>query len=100
MCGTNGRCQCIPEGKSCAVGEYCCNDLVCDGDSLTCAKVQSQSQSDKSTSEPTRAPSNNEMPKAMQQSEVDFASGCVDGEAKVSVEIQTGRFNVILAPHF
>ncbi|KAL7510776.1 hypothetical protein ACHAXN_007717 [Cyclotella atomus] len=93
LCGTNGRCKCIPQGNSCAVGgEYCCNGLVCDGDSLTCIEEPIQAQSEMPTSKPTKVSSNNEMPTTKQQPEGSSIRGCSDGEAKVSVEIQTDRF--------
>lgn len=89
-CGANGRCKCIPKGESCAVGgEYCCNGLVCDGHSLTCTDQTIPSGSSKPTSQPSKAPVT---VKQKSESSGSRNSDCVDGEAKVTIEIKTDRF--------
>lgn len=81
MCGVNGLCSCIPNGKSCAVGgEHCCNGLIC-GSDLVCREKTPQPSSDKPTVRPTQnnIRSNEEL------------TSCTDGKSKVVVEITTGE---------
>ena len=85
LCGANGRCECIPEGKSCAVGsDYCCSGLVCDSNSLVCT---SQTSSKDVTGEPTQAPSKDKLPSPSPVSLKSNENPCID----VSVEIKTGK---------
>lgn len=87
LCGANGRCECIPKGKSCSVGSgYCCNGLVCDGDSLVCTTPAS-SDDPIPTGKPTQAPSKDKLPSSMPVSPESNENPCTD----VSVEIKTGE---------